>query len=119
MATDDQTALLADAIGIALRRQAASQPAPFDMAKIEEMVKRVAAESAATAATAAVTQTLISLGIDPAQRMDVIRDLMFLRDMRTLSSDSKKHVLLAVMAFVATGMVGALWIYAKSTGKVP
>lgn len=115
MAIDSETAKLADAIALALDARERAKPAVVDMKAVEELVKRTAVE----AAEAAVTKTLVSLGLDPTDRPALLRDFMFLRDMRTLSSDSKKHVLLALLAFVATGCVGALWLYAKGSGKVP
>lgn len=94
--------------------KAASKAARDATAESREMVK----EAAVAAAEAAVTRTLIGFGLDPNNRMEVLKDLMFLNEMRTLSSASKRHIVLAVMGVITTAIMSGTFAYLKSTGKL-
>lgn len=85
--------------------------------EVEDIASRAAREAVEKAVPLAISQTLLSFGLDPAQRLDIQRDMLFIRDMRTLSADSRKHVLLAVLSAITLGVVSAVWLYLKSTGK--
>lgn len=50
--------------------------------------------------------------------MEVLKDLMFLNEMRTLSSASKRHIVLAVMGVITTAIMSGTFAYLKSTGKL-
>lgn len=89
----------------------------LDAAKVEEIAKRSAEKAVEAAIPAAIAQTLVSFGLDPLQRTEIQRDFLFIRDMRTLSADSRKHVLFAVLTAITLGIVSAVWLYLKSTGK--
>lgn len=97
------------------RRESATDS--LDAAKVEEIAKRAAEKAVEAAVPAAIAQTLVSFGLDPLQRTEIQRDFLFIRDMRTLSADSRKHVLFAVLTAITLGIVSAVWLYLKSTGK--
>lgn len=110
---------LADALAARLDRRDDSRPRPevLDAAKVEDIAKRAAKEAVETAVPLAIAQTLVSFGLDPLQRTEIQRDMLFIRDMRTLSADSKKHILFGVLSILTAGIVGAVWAYVKLTGK--
>lgn len=91
--------------------------------QIEKLVDKAVDEAVSKAmgpiVTRAVADTLGIFGIDANNKTDFMRDLIFLRDMRTLSSDSKKHVVLAVLAALTTAVLGGFFIYARAGGKIP
>lgn len=93
------------------------------MDKIERLVEvvanRAAREAAAEAGKAAVAQTLIGFGLDPDNRAEIMKDFMFLSEMRSLSSASKRHVMLAVVGVLCTGVITAVVAYLKIGGKLP
>jgi hypothetical protein len=85
--------------------------------QVEEIARRAAKEAVEAAIPIAIASTLISFGLDPMQRGEIQRDFLFIRDMRTLSADSRKHILFAVLSAITLGIVSAVWLYLKSTGK--
>jgi hypothetical protein len=99
------------------QERAKPKPEPLDAAKVEEIARRAAKEAVEAAIPIAIASTLVSFGLDPLQRTEIQRDMLFIRDMRTLSADSKKHVVLAVLGSITLGIVTAVWVYLKSTGK--
>lgn len=99
------------------RDERKSKPEVLDSAKVEEIAKRAAKEAVDAAIPLAIAQTLVSFGLDPMQRSEIQRDFLFIRDMRTLSADSKKHIVLAVLGAITLGIVSAVWLYLRSTGK--
>ena len=111
-----------DRLAEALDKRERSKGQSFDRldgARVSELAKQAAEQAIAVAVPIAVTQTLISFGLDPTDRINLQRDFIFIRDMRTLSGESKKHVLFAVLAALSLGVVSAVWLYLKSTGKSP
>lgn len=99
------------------RREKASPTNHIGATQVEEIARRAAKEAVEAAVPIAVASTLINFGLDPSDRQNIQRDMLFIRDMRTLSADSKKHILLAVLGILTTGVVSAVWLYLKSTGK--
>lgn len=93
------------------------KPHGLSAAEVEDIASRAAREAVEKAVPLAISATLLGFGLDPAQRLDIQRDMLFIRDMRTLSADSRKHVLLAVLSTLTLGVVSAVWLYLKSTGK--
>jgi hypothetical protein len=111
---------LAEALANTLdRREQNRKPSPdyMDPAKVEEIARRAAKEAVEAAVPIAISSTLISFGLDPLQRTEIQRDFLFIRDMRTLSADSRRHIILAVFGAITTGVITAVWLYLKSTGK--
>lgn len=89
----------------------------MSVGKVEDIVRRVVSEQIDKAITKTVSDTLISFGLDPQQRNEIQRDMLFIRDMRTLSADSKKHIVLAILGALVAGLVTAVWFYVKASGK--
>lgn len=85
--------------------------------KVEEIVRRVVSEQIDKAIAKTVADTLISFGLDPQQRGEIQRDMLFIRDMRMLSADSKKHIVLAILGALTAGVITAVWFYVKASGK--
>lgn len=111
---------LADMIADRLGRQHNRDHPPADVmttARVEEVVRRVVSEQIDKAIQKTVADTLISFGLDPLQRSEIQRDFLFIRDMRVLSADSKKHIVLALLGALTLGVCTAVWFYVKSTGK--
>lgn len=110
---------LAGALGSYLDRRERSKPSKQQLGaeQVEEIARRAAKEAVEAAVPIAVASTLLTFGLDPSDRQNIQRDMLFIRDMRTLSADSKKHILLAVLGLATTGVVSAVWLYLKSTGK--
>lgn len=86
---------------------------------VDQTATRAAREAAADAAKTAVAQTLIGFGLDPNNRAEILKDMLFLSEMRSLSASSKRHVVLAILGILATGVATAVWAYLKAEGKVP
>lgn len=95
----------------------------ISMDQLEKAVDRAVEETAARiigpAVAKAVADSFATLGIDSSNRIEFMKDLIFLRDMRNLSSDSKKHVVLSILGLVTAAVVGGFFAYSKATGKAP
>jgi hypothetical protein len=120
MASDDELRRIATiAAESAAERVAGKAP---NMGDIEKMVDRVATraatDAAALAAKDAVVQTLIGFGLDPTNRNEILKDMLFLSEMRSLSAASKKHIVLAVVGTLTTAIIAAVVLYAKAGGKI-
>lgn len=121
MAEDFNYNRLAETVADVLERRHNRDHPPADAmttARVEEVVRRVVSEQIDKAIQKTVADTLISFGLDPLQRSEIQRDFLFIRDMRVLSADSKKHIVLALVGAITLGIATAVWFYVKSTGKV-
>lgn len=119
MADDFDYARLARELGTFFDRREEHKPKgeTLSAAGVEEIARRAAKEAVEAAIPIAIASTLVSFGLDPLQRSEIQRDFLFIRDMRTLSADSRKHILFAVLSAITLGIVSAVWLYLKSTGK--
>lgn len=57
-----------------------------------------------------VNQTLVKLGVDPEDPLEVQRDFKFVRDWRKSSEAVKRKALLAAVGIVVTGAIGAILV---------
>lgn len=101
------------------REERKPKPERLDATKVEDIARRAAKEAVEAAVPLAISQTLLSFGLNPLQAGDIQRDMIFIRDMRMLSADSKKHILLVILGSMTLGVVAAVWLYLKTTGKAP
>ena len=113
----DRLARSIDAVQSAREDRNAAKHETMSTSKVEEIVRRVFDEKIDKAITKAVADTLISFNLDPAQRTEIQRDMLFIRDMRELSAGSKKHILFAIFTALTGGLCTAVWLYVKATGK--
>ena len=61
---------------------------------------------AAAAASQAVVETLVRLGLDTASPMEMQRDMQHLRDWRKTTERIQSHSLLTIVGIIVTGLVG-------------
>lgn len=91
------------------------------MDAIEELVNRTAGEAASKAAkeaaTTAVYETLVSFGLDPKDRINVMKDFIFMSELRKTLNDMKRHGILALVAMCVTALGVAVWAYVKTGGN--
>jgi hypothetical protein len=64
-----------------------------------------------------VKETLLSMGIDAADPIEMQRDFQTLRDWRRASTSIRTKALLTAVGLLAAGILGALWIGVKSVLK--
>lgn len=95
------------AMVVAAAKEAATEAAT-------EAASKVAIESAQLAATKAVTDTLTTLGLDPKDRDRIVRNFIFLDDIRGMWNSVVKNVILAVVGIITTGVVSAVWFAVKA-----
>ena len=62
----------------------------------------------------AVHETLLTLGVDAGQPLDVQQDMHFVRELRVASERIQSRGLLALVGILVAGLVGALWVGIKS-----
>lgn len=75
-----------------------------------------AAEKAAEEASRKVIQeTLLALGINKDQPLELQKDMSFLRDWRTASDEVKKKSIMTIVGILITGALGILWLGLKVT----
>jgi hypothetical protein len=63
----------------------------------------------------AVHETLLTLGVDAAQPLDVQQDMHFVRELRAASEKIQSRGLLVLVGILVTGLAGAVWIGIKSS----
>lgn len=61
-----------------------------------------------------VKETLLSLGIDAADPIEMQRDFQMLRDWRRASNSVRSKGLLTLIGIITAGVLGAVWIGVKS-----
>jgi hypothetical protein len=64
-----------------------------------------------------VKTTLLSMGIDAADPIEMQRDFQTLRDWRRASTAIRSKGLMTLVGILAAGLLGALWIGVKSVLK--
>jgi len=62
----------------------------------------------------AVHETLLTLGVDAGQPLDVQQDMHFVRELRVASERLQSRGLLALVGVVIAGLAGALWVGIKA-----
>lgn len=62
----------------------------------------------------AVRETLIELGIDHSDPLEMQKDFQHLREWRTTTEGMKSKGLIAVFGFLVTGILAAAWLGIKS-----
>ncbi len=60
-----------------------------------------------------VKETLISLGLDMSDPIEVQRDFQFIRDWRETTESVKKKTVFAVVSVLVLGLLGMLWLGLK------
>lgn len=118
---DHEFSRLADMIATRLDRAHTRDYPPGEamtVGKVEDIVRRVVSGEIEKAIQKTVADTLISFGLDPQQRSEIQRDFLFIRDMRTVAADSRKHIFLAILTLAVSGIGTAIWFYVKSSGKM-
>lgn len=78
-------------------------------ADIKGLVERVAEE----AAQRAVKETLLKLGVDSDDPLEVQRDFQHLREWRTSINTVKKQGLVTAVGIITAGILGAAWLAFK------
>lgn len=73
--------------------------------EIKEVVREAVAE--------AVPETLLTMGIDPDQPLEMQKDFVYLRDWRLTSEAIKKKGILAAVGLMVTGGLGAMYLGLK------
>lgn len=73
-------------------------------------------EVAHKAASAAVKQTLVTMGIDADNPFEVQKDMQMLREWRESISAVKRHGLLVAIAVIIVGALGLVWAAIKNPG---
>jgi hypothetical protein len=81
--------------------------------EIRDLVERAAKE----AAHEAVKETLLTLGIDADDALEVQRDMQHVRDWRNATSAAKKQGLITVIGILTAGIIGLIWVAIK--GNTP
>jgi hypothetical protein len=71
----------------------------------ENEIKRIVA--------AAVEETLIKIGIDPDDLIEVQKDMSFVRDWRLSTSAVKRHGILVAVGVVVMASLGLIWLAIK------
>lgn len=74
--------------------------------EIRELVK----DTAEHAAKEAVRQTLLTLGIDTQDPIEVQADMRHLREWRKSVATVKKQSLMTAIAILTSGMIGVIWL---------
>lgn len=120
MASDEDLRRIAGmAAKEAAEKVADSAPSIRDVeAMVDRVATRAATDAATLAAKEAVAHTLIGFGLDPNNRSEILKDMLFLSEMRSLSSASKKHIVLAVVGALTTAVIAAVVLYARAGGKL-
>lgn len=80
----------------------------------EELIKSIARE----AATIAVKETMISLGLDPTDPKGMQADHAFVRTQREFYAAATRHGFFALVSSVIIGLCALVWSSIK-TGKMP
>lgn len=75
----------------------------------EEEIRKIARESAKEA----VRETLLTLGVDADEPLEVQKDMQHLRDWRNASATVKKQGLITAVGILTAGIIGAVWLYIK------
>jgi hypothetical protein len=63
---------------------------------------------------AAVQETLITMGMDVSDPLQLQQDMAFLRDLRRASDTVKTRGILVVVGLMVTAIVGAAWLGIKA-----
>ncbi|MCQ9146068.1 hypothetical protein KWJ32_15275 [Brucella sp. BTU2] len=67
-------------------------------------------DTAEHAAKEAVRQTLLTLGIDTQDPIEVQADMRHLREWRKSVATVKKQSLMTAIAILTSGMIGVIWL---------
>lgn len=71
-------------------------------------------EVAHKAASAAVKQTLVTMGIDADNPFEVQKDMQHLREWRESISSVKRHGLMVAIGVITVGVHGLIWTAIKN-----
>lgn len=118
--TEDIRSVAEEAAERAANKVAARTPSYDDVREmVEETVSRSVKDAVRDAAQLAVADALISFGLDPKDRGETMKDFSYLRDIRKLSGDTRKHVIFAFLTLFCGAVIFALWAGIKYSVKMP
>lgn len=86
--------------------------------ELEQFIHKVTKDAAREAAQTAVTETLITLGLDPKERKELVKDFIFLNELRKTFADGKKHALFAFIGLSAALAFAAMLAYFKTSPAI-
>lgn len=86
---------------------------------VTDAVKTAIRDSVKDAANLAVAETLMSFGLDPKNREQIQRNMLFLNDWRVMSGDMRKHVIFATLTVVIGAVLLAVWAGVRINVKMP
>lgn len=125
MSSDDDLKRVAEyAATMAFERASAAAVTMEDVKEqidksVTEAVKAAVRDSVKDAANVAVTETLISFGLDPKNRDQIHRNMIFLNDWRVMSGDMRKHVIFATLTVIIGAVLLAVWAGVRINVKMP
>lgn len=79
-----------------------------------EEVRELVRSTAEQAAKEAVRQTLLTLGIDTEEPIEVQADMRHLREWRKSVATVKKQGLVTAIAIITSGVLGLVWLAVTS-----
>lgn len=65
----------------------------------------------------AVKETLMRMGIEADDPLEVQRDMQHLRNWRTSTETIKRQSIMTAIGIVTAGILGAIWMAFKGTGN--
>lgn len=75
-----------------------------------EAIRELVKDTAEQAAKEAVRQTLLTLGIDTQDPIEVQADMRHLREWRKSVATVKKQSLMTAIAILTSGIIGVIWL---------
>ena len=121
MATDAEIRTIAEEAATRAAAKVVQQQPSYDEVRemVQESVNRSVKDAVRDAAQLAVADALISFGLDPKDRSETMKDFSYLRDIRKLSGDTRKHVTFAFLTLLVGAIVFAIWAGIKYSVKIP
>lgn len=121
MASDAELDYVAERAAERAAERVASRAVTHDDVKkiVEEITARMLKDTVREVALVAVNDTLTTFGLDPKDRIEIMKDFAYLREFRKLSADTRKHVLFAVLTAIVGGILVAIWAGFRYNMRIP
>lgn len=125
LATDEELRRVAEfAATMAVERASAAAVTMEDVKEqidksVTAAVKDAVRDSVKDAANLAVAETLMSFGLDPKNREQIHRNMIFLNDWRVMSGDMRKHIVFATLTVLIGAVLLAVWAGVRINVKMP